>query len=136
MESRKVKYLIDTHIWVWWNAKPKSISPKIMDVLNKEKSGEFLLSAISVWELAKLVEKGRLRLSMDVGHWVDHALQLPGLRLVPIEPQIAVASTQLPQPFHDDPTDQIIVATARSENATILTSDKFITNYPHVRSVG
>lgn len=57
------------------------------------------------------------------------------LRLAPLSPRIAARSTTLPAPFHDDPADQLIVATAREENATILTMDRRIREYPHVGSL-
>jgi PIN domain nuclease of toxin-antitoxin system len=60
---------------------------------------------------------------------------MPRLRLVPLSPSVAYRSTILPQPFHDDPADQIIVATAREENATVLTADENIRSYPHCRSI-
>ena len=60
---------------------------------------------------------------------------MPKFRLVSLTPSIAYRSTVLPQPFHSDPGDQIIVATAREENATILTKDEKIQNYRHVKCV-
>ena len=63
------------------------------------------------------------------------ALDMPKLRLVHLSPVLAYRSTILPRPFHDDPADQIIAATAREENATILTKDKMILDYSHVRSL-
>jgi len=61
-------------------------------------------------------------------------LDIPSLRLVDLSPEISWQSTRLPLPFHDDPADQIIVATARVEKAVILTADPLIRKYPHVRS--
>ena len=60
---------------------------------------------------------------------------MPKFRLVPLSPVLIYRSTVLPQPFHDDPADQIIVATAREENATILTKDERILTYKNVRSL-
>ena len=57
----------------------------------------------------------------DPEKWIHEALDMYKLRLVPLYPVLAYRSTILPQPFHDDPADQIIVTTAREENATILT---------------
>ncbi len=129
-----MKYLLDTHTWIWWNAKPSSLSKHVIDRIQKVGSSEILLSAISVWEFSKLLEKKRLTLACDGKKWIDDALVMPGLRLVPITPEIAWHSTQLPQPFHDDPADQMIVATARLENATVLSCDRLIRQYPHVRT--
>jgi PIN domain nuclease of toxin-antitoxin system len=78
---------------------------------------ELLLSAISQWEFSKLIEKKRIGISCDPVDWINHALDMPKFRMVPLSPLLAYPSTVLPRPFHDDPADQIIVATARKENA-------------------
>ena len=96
---------------------------------------ELLLSAISLWEFSKLLEKERLAISINPEEWILMALEMPKLRLVPLSPAIAYRSTILPKPFHDDPADQILVASAREENAVILTSDERIRSYPHVQSL-
>jgi PIN domain nuclease of toxin-antitoxin system len=130
-----VKHLLDTHTWIWWNARPSALSRQVRGLISRSSArDELLLSAISVWEFSKLVERGRLSLSCDLEQWIDTALDIPGLRLVPLTPRISLRSTTLPQPFHTDPADQIIVATAREENATILTKDERLHAYPHVRS--
>lgn len=96
---------------------------------------EILLSAISPWEFSKLLEKQRLGISCAPEDWISTALDMPKLRLVALSPVLSYRSTVLPQPFHQDPADQIIVATAREENATILTKDEKILSYDHVRSL-
>lgn len=126
--------LLDTHVWIWWHVRPAALSERVRAAIGRGRN-ELLLSAISVWELAKLIERGRLGLSCDPEVWITQALEMPGLRLVPLSPAIAYRSTVLPRPFHDDPADQIIVATAREENATLLTKDDRLLSYPHVRSL-
>jgi PIN domain nuclease of toxin-antitoxin system len=91
------------------------------------------VSVISCWETAKLVEKGRLALAVPVAQWIERALGYPGIRLLPLDPKIAVASTQLPQPFHSDPADQIITATAREMDCPLATDDGKILAYGHVK---
>jgi PIN domain nuclease of toxin-antitoxin system len=86
--------------------------------------GRVLVSAITPWEVALLVSKGRLILEADVMDWVRNALAIPGLTLVPLEPEIAVASTRLPFEMHPDPADRILVATARHLGATLVTADR------------
>lgn len=131
-----MRYLLDTHVWVWWNMRPQKLSRRVRSLISMPaKYEELLLSAISPWEFAKLVEKRRLAISCDPEEWIHQALEIPKLRLVPLSPVVAYRSTMLPPPFHDDPADQIIVATAREENATILTSDERIRSYPHCRSM-
>lgn len=93
------------------------------------------MSAISLWEFCKLLEEKCLGISCDPNEWMTEALRMPGLRLVPLTPVLSCRSTTLPPPFHDDPADQMIVALAREENATLLTKDDLIQRYPHVRSL-
>jgi len=131
-----MKYLLDTHTWVWWNMRPQNLSQKVKKLIeNTDGYEELLLSAISPWEFSKLLEKGKIGISHNPGQWINEALDLPKLRIVPLTPIIAYRSTVLPKPFHDDPADQIIVATAREEKATILTKDKRILKYQFVHSL-
>ena len=131
-----MKYLLDTHAWVWWNMAPKKLSRKARTAIeNTERYSEILLSAISPWEFCKLLEKKRIGISCNPEEWMSEALRMPKLRLVPLTPTIAYRSTILPQPFHDDPADQIIVATAREENATVISRDDLIQDYQHVRTL-
>jgi PIN domain nuclease of toxin-antitoxin system len=131
-----MRYLLDTHVWIWWHGHPQNLSRSVLSLLtNSSRYEELLLSAISPWEFSKLLEKGRIGISCDPESWMDMALDMPKLRLVPLSPSLAYRSTVLPKPFHGDPADQIIVATAREENATILTKDENIRGYKHVRSL-
>ena len=77
-------------------------------------------------KFSKLLEKKKLGISCAPEDWINTALDMPKLRLVPLSPVLSYRSTVLPQPFHNDPADQIIMATAREENATILTKDEKI----------
>ena len=127
-----MKYLLDTHTWVWWNMRPQNLSGKVTKLIeNTDGYDELLLSAISPWEFSKLLEEGNIGISYNPEEWINAALEMPKLRFVHLTPMIAYHSTVLPMPFHDDPADQIIVATAREDNATILTKDKRILNYQY-----
>ena len=130
-----MKFVLDTHVWIWWNMNPRKLSGKVKSLLSTPKRyEELLLSAISPWEFSKLLEKERLGISCNPEEWISEALNMPKLRIVQLTPTIAYRSTSLPQPFNDDPADQIIVATAREENATVITKDRLIQKYQHVRS--
>lgn len=87
---------------------------------------------ISCWEVAKLVENGRLQLPNPVAEWMDIALAYPGIRLTDLTLSILIESTQLPGNFHRDPADQMIVATARILQYPLLTMDTKILAYPYV----
>ena len=131
-----LKYLLDTHVWIWWNMNPSRLSVTVLDLISKPDGyDELLLSAISPWEFSKLLEKKRLGISMDPAQWIDEALKMPKLRLVPLTPRIAYQSTSLPGVFHDDPADQIIVAATRIEKAVLLTKDERIRQYQHVKTI-
>ncbi len=115
---------------------PDRLSTKARDTIaNIAGNDELLLSAISPWEFCKLLEKGRLGISCDAQDWLDIALDMSKLRLVPLSPRLAYKSTVLPHPFHNDPADQVIVATTREENATLLTKDGRLLEYKYVRTL-
>jgi PIN domain nuclease of toxin-antitoxin system len=87
-----------------------------------------------VWEVAKKVEKQQLTLDRPVRDWVDLALRQRGLAVADLSPEVLIESCSLPQPFHGDPADQIIVATARHLQATLVTKDERLLEYAHVPS--
>ena len=129
-------YLLDTHTWLWWNMNPQKLSKRVKEIIcNSDGYSEILLSAISPWEFCKLLEKKRVAISCDPEDWINIAIKMPKLRIVPLSPILSYRSTVLPQPFHNDPADQIIVATGRAENATILTKDEKILDYKNVKSL-
>ena len=96
---------------------------------------DVLISCISAWELALLVQKKRLELTMDVSEWISSSEQLPFIRFISIDNGIAVHSVYLPQPLHNDPADRIIIATSMKYGAPIVTMDEKIQNFPHVQSI-
>jgi PIN domain nuclease of toxin-antitoxin system len=131
-----MKYLLDTHVWVWWNMRPERLSDKVKNLIAESQGyEEMLLSAISVWEFCKLLEKKRLGISCDPRDWLETALAMPKLRLAPLSPAIAYRSTLLPQLASTDPADQIIVATAQEEDAVLLTKDKLMLKSGCVRAL-
>jgi PIN domain nuclease of toxin-antitoxin system len=128
--------LLDTHTWVWWaNDSAELSGPARRQTEAALQEDRLLVSSISVWELALLVERGRLRLAIAVDEWVARAERIPGLRFVPVNNAIALRSRQLPGRFHKDPADRIIVATALSHGAAIVSRDDRIRGYEHVRTV-
>jgi PIN domain nuclease of toxin-antitoxin system len=124
--------LLDTHIWVWWVAEPTRLSAAQTKHIQDNESLGLGVSVISCWEVAKLVEYSKLALATAITPWITGALAYPGVQLLELTPEIVIASTQLPPPFHRDPADQMIVATARVLNIPLLTADGRILNYPHV----
>ena len=122
--------LLDTHTWVWLLNGDSRICQKARASIERSLSKEaVLLSAISPWEVAMLVSKGRLGLNRDVGEWVQAAVSISGIRVEPISPEIVVASTRLPGNIHADPADRFIVATARHLDAVLVTDDRLLLDY-------
>jgi PIN domain nuclease of toxin-antitoxin system len=127
--------LLDTHAWVWWVTGDRRLPRSARRAIEKAAAGDALsLSLISIWEVAKRVEKGQLVLDRPLDDWLDQAVARPGLHLAELTRAILIESCRLPQPFHGDPADQLIVATARDRNAVIVTKDQEIQQYAHVRS--
>ncbi len=140
MGSRPVSLvLLDTHAWVWLLNGSERLGPRAQKAIRGSLAEQaVLVSAISPWEVAMLVSKGRLVLDRDVGEWVQAALSLPGIRLEPISPEIAVASTRLPGTIHSDPADRMIAATARHLGSTLITADQLLLDYGkdgHIRTL-
>ncbi|HXG56125.1 MAG TPA: type II toxin-antitoxin system VapC family toxin [Vicinamibacterales bacterium] len=127
---------LDTHAWVWWVTEDHRLSRGAARAIQRASRGAGVsLSMISIWEIAKKVEKKQLVLDRPAREWIEHALGVPGLALVEVTPAILMDSCELPQPFHGDPADQIIVASARHHGATLVTKDSNIRRYEHVSTV-
>jgi PIN domain nuclease of toxin-antitoxin system len=128
--------LLDTHAWVWWLAEDRRLSRRAKAAITAGLVDQDLwISLISVWEVAKKVEKKQLILDRPLNQWLDEALTLQGLGVWELTRPILVESCELPQPFHGDPADQILVATARHHGAMVVTKDQRIRHYAHVQSV-
>jgi len=125
--------LLDTHIWVWWVADDPALTAHRRARLQAHEPTGLGVSVISCWEVAMLVAGHRLALPMPVDDWVRTALAYPGVQLLSLSPEIAIESTRLPDPFHKDPADRMLVATASLLDIEIVTEDRKILAYPHVR---
>jgi PIN domain nuclease of toxin-antitoxin system len=128
--------VLDTHAWIWWVTKDRRLSRRARTTIERAGGrGELFLSIFSVWEMAKKVEQGQLALDRPLDEWLDAALTAEGLQLAELTRAVIVDSCRLPQPSHGDPADQIIVATARSLEAPVVTRDERLREYKHVRSL-
>ncbi len=128
--------VLDTHAWIWWLNDPAMLSPaarQAVDAAVLTKSVH--VSCISSWEVALLCERGRLTLTLDVRDWIARSEALPFLSFVPISNAIAVESVRLPGFSNDDPADRIIVATALTLGARLLTKDEKIRCYPTIKTI-
>ena len=131
-----MRILLDTHAWIWWVTEDRRLSPRARRALAAaEREQSAALSMISLWEVAKKVEKHQLVLDRPLDDWLDDAVARPGLQLIDLSRPILIDACRLPGSFHGDPADQIIVATARRVGAAVITKDAKIGAYAHVRSI-
>ena|SRR5579862_3586172 len=93
------------------------------------------LSAISLRELAQMIHRGRAAVEMQLDAWLDSIDSHPLLSIFPLTAKIAAESVRLGDDFPNDPADQIIVATARCHNLTLITADERIRKWGKVRVV-
>ena len=124
--------ILDTHIWFWWNQDSPQISALQKEVIENSRRDGIGISSISLIEISRLVDRGRLILPKPLKEWFSIALSEEGVLLIPITPAIAIEAYSLPGEFHKDPADRIIVATARIYDCVLMTIDQNIVAYPHV----
>jgi PIN domain nuclease of toxin-antitoxin system len=123
-----VKYLLDTHVVIWWLMGDRKLSKEHTRLLERsERSGVPVgLSAMSLWEIAKLAERGRLELTQSVDDSLEQLEASEHFAILPLTARVAIESTRLGARFHSDPIDQVIAATARCHGLTLLTADERI----------
>jgi PIN domain nuclease of toxin-antitoxin system len=125
--------LLDTHVWIWLSlGDGQFLSPKAQEATSGE--GQKWISAISCWELAKLVERRRIGFTIPTLGWIRRSLTENAIRIADLTPEIAVESTQLPG-LHRDPADQIIVATSRVLGMPLVTADQRILQFGEVVAI-
>lgn len=129
--------VLDTHVLLWWLAGTDDLTTAARRGIEAQAGVEagIRVSSISAWEIAMLVQKGRLALSVDVSDWIRHAEQVPSVTFERLDNNICVQSTMLPEPFHKDPADRFIVATARELNCPLVTADRKLLSYRHVETI-
>jgi PIN domain nuclease of toxin-antitoxin system len=130
--------VLDTRALIWWVNDDGQLSDRARKAIEREISSEneqVFISTITAWEIALLVEKGRLTLTMDVKDWIDTVTAIEGVRFVPVDNEVAIQSVRLPGEFHPDPADRIIVALARRLSAALVTSDAKILAYKQVKTI-
>ena len=122
--------LLDTHVWLWFMLGDPELAISERNAINRAAaSGDLKIAAISVWEAALSALRGRVALGQHLAQWMSEAVSAPGLSIEPLLPQVAVEACSLPEAFHRDPADRLMVATARVANATLMTRDRRILDY-------
>jgi PIN domain nuclease of toxin-antitoxin system len=115
---------VDTHILIWDALSPDRLSPAAVQALAEANQGDGLLMAdISLWEIAMLIQKGRVQVDTDCHAFLNLILQANRIQVQSITPQIAALSTQLPSMVNADPADRLIAATALAAGVPVVTAD-------------
>jgi PIN domain nuclease of toxin-antitoxin system len=129
--------VLDTHAWIWWVSDPDRIPPKALRLIDRtmESGVSLLVSSISTWEVAMLVDRGRLELRLDVSAWIAASEVLPFIEFVPVDNAIALRAVQLREFPHRDPADRLIVATALGLGAALITGDTRLRAYRPAKTV-
>jgi len=122
--------VLDTHVLLWWVDGSAALSQRARQLIDSLVDASAIhVSSISVWEVGMLVAGGRLELAIATDEWIARCEALPFLTFVPVDNPIALASTRLPGRPPADPADRIIIATARSLGAAVVTKDRRIRSY-------
>lgn len=120
--------LLDTHVLLWWQAGGDRLSKRATREI--EKAGRILVSPISFWEVAVLVDKGRAALDRDIFVWISDFLSTEDVGVASLSPSAAVGAGLLPeQGFGGDPADCMLYATAREHLVPLITKDMEIRRY-------
>jgi PIN domain nuclease of toxin-antitoxin system len=125
--------IIDTHIWVWWNQGDSQLSVHQRDAIEDARTDGIGVCTISLIEVARLLQRGRIILPKPIHEWFNIALAQQGVILISITPASAIDASNLPGSFHKDPADRIIVATARAYDCPLITVDREILAYSNVK---
>ena len=117
-----MKWLLDTHIWLWSLLEPHRLASNITEILQNPQQ-ELYIFPISIWETLILAERNKLKLEPTAPEWIIEALQKSPIQETPLSIEIAIKSRLIKLP-HQDPADGFIAATAREYNMTLITADE------------
>ena len=118
--------LLDTHIALWLDSGDVRLDPATRVLIDEcwQAGGTIALSAVSVWEIAFLVDSGRIELDLPLDKWLTRFLGRPGIVAVPLTHLAAAQAYRLHQLEHRDPADQLLAATAIELSYALVTYDE------------
>ena len=121
--------VLDTHVIIWDALASENLSAAAREAIAQANQADgFIICDISLWEIAMLLQKGRLQVDIDCITFINLLLQANKTIVQSISPQIATLAAQFPEPINKDPADRLIAATTVTENATLITADRNLQN--------
>jgi len=127
--------LLDTHIALWLDSGDKRLGDATRRTIEAawKEGGRIFLSAVSVWEIAILVDKGHIELDLPVNEWADRFLDRPGLQAVALDHGTAARAYDLHHLEHHDPADRLLIASAIGLGCPLVTHDDRIRRFAKTR---
>jgi PIN domain nuclease of toxin-antitoxin system len=123
-------YLLDTCTAIWMTTREPLAEKAVAALADAKAAGQpVFVSAITAWEMAMLLARGRIRETKTAEQWYSDFRLEAQIEEQPVTARIFMSSCSLPQPLHKDPIDRILIATARQNDLTIITRDRAILNY-------
>lgn len=129
-----MRFMLDTCTIIWAVSEPETLSNPAREALTSEDS-EIAYSPLSCTEVAWASERGRIVIDRHWKLWFRHYTDLNGWKGIPVDLSIVEEAYSLPDVFHADPIDRMLVATCRLRGYTLITADGKILDYPHVQSL-
>lgn len=127
---------VDTHVLIWDALLPARLSQQAIQTIAEANQTDGLVVAdISLWEMAMLIQKGRIRVATDTHAFLNLILTANKITVRAITPQIASLSAQLPAVLEADPADRLIVATALAEGAPLVTADRKLRRSDEIETI-
>jgi PIN domain nuclease of toxin-antitoxin system len=128
--------VLDTHALVWWVAGAGRLSARAKRAIDRQlPQGTVIVSTITVLEIATAVRRGRLELGASLDQWLADLLALPELRFESVSAEIARLAGSYDDTLPGDPADRIILATAQTVGAALVTADERLRQSPNVTTV-
>ena len=122
-----MKFLIDTHIWLWWDQDSKSLSPRYYQII-EDPTNNIFMSTVVVWELAIKYNLGKIKLPEAPAEYIDKCIREDGFSTLPIT-HVHAQNTFKLNSHHKDPFDRMLISQSQVEDIPLLTQDKMFTKY-------